>query len=106
MPLMPEDVVRKTFRTKMRGYDPAEVDAFLEEVVLELRRMQGQIDNLQASVHAGKERAQPSRLAAEQAQLDHIREERAELVREITTLQQRYDRLRTSVKGVEDHTAS
>ena len=44
MALTPEDVVNKRFQpTKFReGYDQDEVDDFLDEVVVELRRLPGE----------------------------------------------------------------
>lgn len=50
MPLTPEDILSKTFRiTRFRpGYDQDEVDDFLDQVTQELRRLQAQVDELQA----------------------------------------------------------
>jgi len=41
--LSAEDIVNKQFKTKRDGYDPDDVDDFLDEVVKELRRIQ--LDN-------------------------------------------------------------
>ncbi|MSZ38534.1 MAG: DivIVA domain-containing protein, partial [Actinobacteria bacterium] len=38
--LSAEDIVNKQFKTKRDGYDPDDVDDFLDEVVKELRRIQ------------------------------------------------------------------
>jgi len=48
MPLTPEDVVNKRFQpTKFReGYDQDEVDDFLDEIVLEMRRMSQENEDL------------------------------------------------------------
>ena len=48
MPLTPEDVVNKRFQpTKFReGYDQDEVDDFLDEIVLELRRLNQENEDL------------------------------------------------------------
>lgn len=48
MPLTPEDVVNKRFQpTKFReGYDQDEVDDFLDEIVVELRRLYQENDDL------------------------------------------------------------
>lgn len=94
MPLMPEDVVRKTFRSKLRGYDPVEVDNFMEEVIHELRRMQAEIDRLQTENARNPKHAVATSVVAEQEQLEQIRKERADLVREIALLQTQYDRQR------------
>ena len=50
MALTPEDVVNKRFQsTKFReGYDQDEVDDFLDEVVVELRRLAGENSDLRA----------------------------------------------------------
>jgi len=49
MALTPEDVVQKRFQqTKFReGYDQDEVDDFLDEVVVELRRLIQEKDEVQ-----------------------------------------------------------
>jgi DivIVA domain-containing protein len=49
-PLSPEDVTRRQFRTThfKAGYDQAEVDALLDEVVEELRRLNARIAELEA----------------------------------------------------------
>ena len=48
MPLTPEDVVNKRFQpTKFReGYDQDEVDDFLDEIVIELRRLYQENEDL------------------------------------------------------------
>ncbi|MFA9276532.1 MAG: DivIVA domain-containing protein, partial [Rhodoluna sp.] len=48
MALLPEDVVNKRFQqTKFReGYDQDEVDDFLDEIVVELRRLGAENDEL------------------------------------------------------------
>lgn len=44
--LSAEDIVNKQFKTKRDGYDPDDVDDFLDEVVKELRRIQIENDSL------------------------------------------------------------
>ncbi len=48
MALTPEDVVNKRFQpTKFReGYNQDEVDSFLDEVVMELRRLNRMVEEL------------------------------------------------------------
>jgi len=55
MALTPEDVVNKRFQpTKFReGYDQDEVDDFLDEVVVELRRLNQENDELKQRLAAG-----------------------------------------------------
>jgi DivIVA domain-containing protein len=59
MALTPEDVVNKRFQaTKFReGYDQDEVDDFLDEVVVELRRLNGENDELRQRLAAAEARA-------------------------------------------------
>jgi DivIVA domain-containing protein len=59
MALTPEDVVNKRFQaTKFReGYDQDEVDDFLDEVVVELRRMNQENEELRQRVAAAESRA-------------------------------------------------
>src|SRR6478672_3049439 len=51
MPLTPEDVQNKRFTTVRfkEGYDEEEVDAFLDEVEAELRRLLGENDELRSA---------------------------------------------------------
>jgi DivIVA domain-containing protein len=58
MALTPEDVVNKRFQpTKFReGYDQDEVDDFLDEVVVELRRLNQENEELRQRLMAGESR--------------------------------------------------
>ncbi len=70
MALTPEDVVNKRFQpTKFReGYDQDEVDDFLDEVVVELRRLHKENDELRARLGAGDSAASgQGDVASEQA---------------------------------------
>ena len=55
MPLTPEDVQKKQFSTVRfkEGYDEEEVDAFLDEVEAELRRLIAENASLSRASHAG-----------------------------------------------------
>ena len=55
MALTPEDVVNKRFQpTKFReGYDQDEVDDFLDEIVVELRRLHQENDELRKQLEQG-----------------------------------------------------
>src|SRR5215204_2767027 len=71
MALTPEDVVNKRFNpTKFReGYDQDEVDDFLDEVVVELRRLNQENEELRQRLVAGESRmAELQRGAAQQPQ--------------------------------------
>jgi DivIVA domain-containing protein len=58
MPLTPEDVVNKRFQpTKFReGYDQDEVDDFLDEIVIELRRVYQENEDLRQRLLASEAR--------------------------------------------------
>ena len=60
MALTPEEVVNKRFTiVKFReGYDQDEVDDFLDEVVLELRRLAGENDELRQQLESAKAQAE------------------------------------------------
>ena len=66
MALTPEDVVNKRFQpTKFReGYDQDEVDDFLDEIVVELRRLHQENDDLRKQLADGGKNAQASPAAA------------------------------------------
>jgi len=61
MALTPEDVVNKRFQpTKFReGYDQDEVDDFLDEVVVELRRLNQENDDLRQRLASGGQQVGP-----------------------------------------------
>jgi len=69
MALTPEDVVNKRFQpTKFReGYDQDEVDDFLDEVVVELRRLNQENEELRQRLVASDSRIQELQSAAAQA---------------------------------------
>lgn len=54
--LSAEDIVNKQFKTKRDGYDPDDVDDFLDEVVKELRRIQIENDGLNQKVLGAESR--------------------------------------------------
>lgn len=70
MALTPEDVVNKRFNpTKFReGYDQDEVDDFLDEVVVELRRLNQENEELRQRLVAGESRMTELQRAAQAAQ--------------------------------------
>src|SRR5258708_27169491 len=69
MALTPEDVVNKRFNpTKFReGYDQDEVDDFLDEVVVELRRLNQENEELRQRIVAGESRMAEMARAAQGA---------------------------------------
>jgi DivIVA domain-containing protein len=69
MALTPEDVVNKRFNpTKFReGYDQDEVDDFLDEVVVELRRLHQENEELRQRLVQGEQRMQELQRQAQQA---------------------------------------
>ena len=71
MALTPEDVVNKRFNpTKFReGYDQDEVDDFLDEVVVELRRLNQENEELRQRLVAGESRLAELQRAASQQQV-------------------------------------
>ena len=66
MALLPEDVVNKRFQqTKFReGYDQDEVDDFLDEIVVELRRLTAENDELKTKLEAAEARLEGGESAA------------------------------------------
>lgn len=46
--LTPKDIVNKNFKPKMRGYDPTEVDEFLDAVIQDYEVFTSEIQKLQA----------------------------------------------------------
>ncbi len=69
MALTPEDIVNKRFQsTKFReGYDQDEVDDFLDEVVVEMRRLTEENDALKAELEQAQTSAASAPAAADEA---------------------------------------
>jgi cell division septum initiation protein DivIVA len=87
-----------------RGYDANDVDAFLEEVVVELLRLrrkvdenQAEIDRLQREVAAGAS----AQLAVEEQQLEQVRREREALVVELRDADRRIAQAQEDVARAE-----
>lgn len=105
MALTPEDVVNKRFQpTKFReGYDQDEVDDFLDEVVVELRRLGQENDELKQRLVAADSRiaelqrssgsssasaAAPAAPAADNGELNRLKQENEELKQRLATAEQ------------------
>ena len=56
MSIEPQDIQQKQFSNKMRGYNPVEVDEFLDEVAFEQRRLHDEIDTLRSQLNEAKSR--------------------------------------------------
>ncbi|MGI8949630.1 MAG: DivIVA domain-containing protein [Ornithinimicrobium sp.] len=112
MALSPEDVIKKSFKsTKLkRGYQEQEVDDFLDEIVVELRRLGAENASLSSDLadcraskgldpHPAEAAESGSGTEAEQEEVARLRRERDELVAEIDELsaraQQRDDAARS-----------
>ena len=52
MPLTPQDIVRKEFREALRGYNQADVDLFLDEVVEEFSRLADENQRMKVRIAA------------------------------------------------------
>jgi cell division initiation protein len=86
MRITPLDVHEQTFRVSFRGFDPAEVDAFLQRVADELERLTEERDQLQAQVEKESaarenlEQALANARALQQGFLEQARQEAEILV--------------------------
>ena len=60
MPITVAMIEEKEFKTKVRGYDPVEVDEFLDDICDEMIVMQEEISNLQARLAQASRTPQPT----------------------------------------------
>lgn len=108
MALSPDDVIRKSFRGSRlrRGYDEAEVDAFLEEVVAELRRLHSYASELETTAARASEpeHVEALRVSREREQLEEIRTERRELVGELGAMQTQLEQATHRLQHTEEAT--
>jgi DivIVA domain-containing protein len=65
VPLTPEDVRSRRFKTAFRGYDEEEVDTFLDEVEVELTRLLSESDGLRQRLEAAQNQPPPQPVASE-----------------------------------------
>jgi DivIVA domain-containing protein len=65
VPLTPEDVRSRRFKTSFRGYDEEEVDTFLDEVEVELTRLLGDTSSLRQRLEAAQSAPPPQPVASE-----------------------------------------
>ncbi len=119
MALSPEDVIKKSFTSPhlRRGYDETQVDNFLDEVVVELRRLNAENAALERNLkecRAGQGESSGStfapivdaseardELGLENEDLARVRRERDELVAEMDSLSQRIEVARAEAEGAE-----
>ena len=104
---MDADMVREVeFGRKLRGYDMAEVDAFLEKVESTLRRRDLEQENLQHKLEelTGARDAQGEKLEALNLSLSRLREENAQLTAQLAqekqTAAQRNEQLQAELAQV------
>lgn len=90
MPITVAMIEEKEFKTKVRGYDPVEVDEFLDDICDEMVVMQEEISNLQARL-AQASRTQMYAQPAPQPQRDANAEASDSAQRLLARAQKMYD---------------
>lgn len=90
MPITVATIEEKDFKTKVRGYDPVEVDEFLDEICDEMIVLQEEISNLQARL-AQASRTQMYAQPAPQPQRDANAEASDSAQRLLARAQKMYD---------------
>jgi DivIVA domain-containing protein len=65
MPLTPEDVRSRRFKTSFRGYDETEVDTFLDEVEVELTRLLGDAETMRQRLETAQSMPPPQPVHSE-----------------------------------------
>ena len=90
MPITVAMIEEKEFKTKVRGYDPVEVDEFLDDICDEMIVMQEEISNLQARL-AQASRTQMYAQPAPQPQRDANAEASDSAQRLLARAQKMYD---------------
>ncbi|KRN94020.1 DivIVA domain-containing protein [Pediococcus stilesii] len=93
MAIEPQDIQQKQFSNKMRGYNPVEVDEFLDDVAFEQRRLQDEIDSLRQQLTEAKSRA------------DYFDEMKESLNKSIMVAQDAADKVKISSKREAEFTA-
>ncbi len=85
----PNDILQKEFKTKMRGYDPTEVDQFLDGIIKdyeaysnELNRLQSENEGLKAQLNSKGSQSQPKQV---QQQMPKNRVPRSQMKNQATS---------------------
>ena len=86
MPLSPQDIVRKEFREALRGYNQADVDLFLDDVVEEVTRLTDENQKMKV------------RLAALQQEVARLRDGRQSTATTGSPAREDVERLETDVR--------
>ena len=97
MPITIQTIEEKEFKTKVRGYDPVEVDEFLDEICDELIALQDEIASLQEQLAQSRAQAArpnrpesaPAPQPAVRAQVPAIAKEQEETLRKLLVNAQR-----------------
>src|SRR5581483_3150883 len=79
--LTPDLIQAQSFTSAFRGYDAAEVRAFLGRVASELRAWKERADNLESAWHSAEERAARPPVLDEDALMAAVGEETASILR-------------------------
>ncbi len=79
--LSPELIEAKGFTTSFRGFDPAEVHAFLGRVAADIRAMRERADRLESAWHSAEERAARPPVLDEDTLMAAVGEETATILR-------------------------
>lgn len=93
MAIEPQDIQQKHFSNKMRGYNPVEVDEFLDDVAFEQRRLQDEIDSLR------------QQLAEAKSRVDYFDEMKESLNKSIMVAQDAADKVKISSSREAEFTA-
>ncbi len=94
----PDDILRKKFPRNVKGYDPFEVDTFLDKVIADYQTYEATIAGLETQIanlssESGNFNAEKETLIRN---IDKIREEKRELEVKIASLENRIGGIRKS----------
>ena len=93
MAIEPQDIQQKHFSNKIRGYNPVEVDEFLDDVAFEQRRLHDEIESLK------------QQLAEARSRVDYFDEMKDSLNKSIMVAQDAADKVKISSKREAEFTA-
>lgn len=96
MPITRNDIINKVFTRIVLGYDDAEVDAFLDEIMTEVELLEDKLvsaiqDNEKFKIQVNRLNEESTRIASSRQETNRLREENAKLQAELVNFRKQFE---------------
>ncbi len=101
MPITRNDIISKVFTRTVLGYDDAEVDTFLDEIMTEMEQLQDKLvsavqDNEKLKIQVNRLNEESMRIASSRQETNRLREDNVKLQAELTNFRKQFDDIERS----------